>query len=89
MTWDALKKYDFLVDSKEMVIRFAMTISSRLDLGQPIDGYLDMFYLTCNITFVLEDGSYDTDEEYDYLYALYTRVLVQHNRYLKGFVSGL
>lgn len=90
MTWDATAKYDFLIDSKNLVVRLATAVTRRLDLGQPVDGYLDMLYLGCNIVFALEDTASDyTDAEFDLLYGLYTKLLVKHNTYLKGFITGL
>jgi hypothetical protein len=90
MTWDVTKVYDFVVDSKELAVRFALIISRKLDLGQPTDGYLDMWYCLCNITFSLEEeyskylvaATWDfTDLEFDQLRAMYITVLTKHNRY--------
>jgi hypothetical protein len=82
MTWDAVDKFDFLVEMKNLTMKMALAICRKLDLGQPVDGYLDMFYLICNLVFVIDEGSVNyTDANYDYIYGLYVKVLKYHNRY--------
>jgi|WetSurSiteA1Bulk_404760.scaffolds.fasta_scaffold202789_1 hypothetical protein len=82
MVWSSTAISDFLLNVKELTIKLGRVICVKSDLGQPIDGYLDVFYLVCNLGFSLEEaGSSFTDDELDYLYGLYTNSLVQHNRY--------
>ena len=86
MIWDSVNKADFLSDNKVLVVRLAISISRKLDLGQPIDGFLDDLYLMTNITFTLEEGSSDlVDADYDYLFSVYNKVRINHNRY-KGLM---
>jgi hypothetical protein len=90
MIWDSTKVYDFLLDSKTLAVKFGVVIARKSDLGQPIDGYLDMWYCLCNLTFALEEeyAQYTctaawnfTDLEFDQLYSMYTTILTKHNRY--------
>jgi hypothetical protein len=82
MVWTALDKFTFLTELKDLTVKLAVVICRKLDLGQPTDGYLDMLYLACNLTFVMDEGTTDyEDDDYDYLYALYTKTLKYHNRY--------
>lgn len=82
MTWDAIKIYDLLIDSKELSVRLASAIVNKMNLGQPIDGYLDHLYLIDNLIFAIEEGASDfEDVDFDYLYGMYTKLLSKHNRY--------
>ena len=82
MTWDAPKITALLNESKTLAVKMAWSLARRMDLGQPIDGYLDDLYLISNVVFAIEEGSSDFEEEdLDYLYSLYTKMLVKHNRY--------
>ena len=83
MAWTAVRLYDFLIDSKNLAVKLMESICNKLDLGQPVDGYLDMFYLISNIIFALEHTNATTylDDDYDHLYELYTKVLAKQNRY--------
>jgi hypothetical protein len=82
MTWDATKISTFLLDTKELTVMLAISISRRLDLGQPIDGFLDDFYLICNIAFAIEEGSSEfIDSDIDSLYSMYSKIYTTHNRY--------
>ncbi len=86
MTWGSTEIYDLLIDCKTLTVMLAWSICRRLDLGQPIDGYLDDLYLICNVTFAVEEGSSDLDDEdFDYLYSIYAKLHTKHNRY-KGLV---
>jgi len=82
MVWTDALKTTFLLNIKELAIKLGQVICRKSDLGQPIDGYLDTYYLVCNLGFSLEeDPSIFTDDDLDYLYALYTKSLIVHNRY--------
>jgi hypothetical protein len=90
MTWDSVKVYDFLMDAKTLAVKLGVVISRKSDLGQPIDGYLDMWYCLCNVTFAIEEDyvKYQstsawgfTDAEFDQLRAMYMTILTKHNRY--------
>jgi len=82
MTWDTVKIHDLLTDFKTLTVKMAWALSRRLSLAQPIDGYLDDFYFMCNATFAIEEGSSNfEDVDFDYLYSIYTKMLVRHNRY--------
>jgi len=82
MTWDIVKIYDLYTDSKTLTTKLAVVIARRLDLGQPIDGYLDDLYLICNVAFAVGEGYSDMeDEDFDYLYSIYAKILTSHNRY--------
>lgn len=90
MTWDATKVYDFVVDAKTLAVKLGVIIARKSDLGQPIDGYLDMWYCLCNVTFAIEEDyvKYQstsswgfTDAEFDQLRAMYITILTKHNRY--------
>lgn len=94
MQWNVTKVYDLLIDCKTLAVKFALIISRKLDLGQPVDGYLDMWYCLCNITFSVEEEHTQyistlvwnfTDEEFDQLYSMYVTILTKHNRY-KGIL---
>ena len=85
MVWTSSSIYELLNNCKTLTVRLATSISRKLDLGQPIDGYLDDLYFMCNVTFAIEEGSSDMlDADLDYLYSVYTKILNLHNRY-KGF----
>jgi hypothetical protein len=82
MTWDSTKIADLLVDCKTLSVRLALAIIHKMDLGQPVDGYLDDFYLACNVTFSVDEYASDfVDADFDYLYSLYTKLQTKHNRY--------
>jgi hypothetical protein len=82
MTWDSTGIYDLLTDCKTLTVMLAWSICRRLDLAQPIDGYLDDLYLLCNTTFAIEEGSSDmVDVDLDYLYSIYSKLYRKHNRY--------
>lgn len=82
MIWTDNDRMALLIDCKDLAIKLALVISQKTDLGQPIDGYLDHLYLICNVVFSLEeDSTIFTDNELDYFYSLYTKILIKHNRY--------
>lgn len=82
MVWTSTSITTLKLNCKDLAIKLALIISRKSDLGQPIDGYLDYWYLICNVVFSLEeDSSIFTDDELDYFYSLYTKVLTKHNRY--------
>ena len=82
MTWDATKIYDLLIDAKTLAVRLSVAIVHKMDLGQPIDGYLDNLYLLADVIFAVEEGSTDfEDVDFDYFYSIYTKILAKHNRY--------
>jgi hypothetical protein len=60
----------------------AWSLTKRMSCGQPIDGYLDNMYFMYNAIFAIEEGSSDLEDvDFDYLYSIYTKMLVKHNRY--------
>jgi len=82
MVWSAIQIYDLLVDCKELGSKAAVVICRRLDLGKPIDGFLDSLLLINDIIFSIEEGSSDLlEDDFDYLYAMYNKLLNKHNRY--------
>jgi hypothetical protein len=82
MIWDSTSKTTLLLNCKDLAIKLALVVTRKSDLGQPIDGYLDYWYLVCNLVFALEeDVTLFTDDELDYFYSLYTKTLTKHNRY--------
>lgn len=82
MVWTSTSKTTFLLNIKELAIKLGQVICRKSDLGQPIDGYLDSWYLICNLGFALEeDPDIFTDDNLDYFYGLYTKTLIIHNRY--------
>jgi hypothetical protein len=82
MVWTSTAITTLVLNCKDLAIKLALVISQKTDLGQPIDGYLDQLYLICNVVFSLEeDPTIFTDNELDYFYSLYTKILVKHNRY--------
>jgi hypothetical protein len=82
MIWTDNDRMALFIDCKDLAIKLALVISQKTDLGQPIDGYLDHLYLICNVVFSLEeDSTIFTDDELDYFYSLYTKILIKHNRY--------
>lgn len=82
MIWTSSNITTFTLNCKDLAIKLSLVISQKTDLGQPIDGYLDHLYLICNVVFSLEeDPTIFTNDELDYLYSLYTKILIKHNRY--------
>lgn len=82
MVWTSTAINTLKLNCKDLAIKLALVVARKSDLGQPIDGYLDHWYLICNIVFSLEeDPTVFTDDELDYLNSLYIRVLTKHNRY--------
>jgi len=86
MIWTATLKYDLLNNCKTLTVILATSIARKLDLGQPIDGYLDDLYFMCNVTFALEEASVVlVDADFDYLNSVYNKIRNIHNRY-KGLI---
>ena len=82
MIWTSTAIHTLRLNCKDLAIKLALVVSRKTDLGQPIDGYLDYWYLICNVIFSLEeDTTIFTDDELDYFYSLYTKILIKHNRY--------
>lgn len=82
MVWDDTDKSNLLLVIKDLSVKMGQVIARKTDLGQPIDGYLDYYYLICNLGFAVEEGASDfTNDEMDYLNSLYIKCLTKHNRY--------
>jgi len=82
MNWTSSAITTLKLNCKDLAIKLALIVARKSDLGQPLDGYLDHWYLICNVVFSLEeDPTIFTEDELDYFYSLYTKVLTKHNRY--------